>query len=203
MDKHLIVPMLRRWGWLIVVATLLVSGTAFAASNILPKTYTAVATLLVQQQASSIAGQQFNDVLYSQQLARTYEKMILTQPVLEQVIAGLGLRTTPEELSKSLTAKLVRDTVLIQISAEDRDPQGAQRLANTVAQTFIEQNRRLAVGSLTTQKENLARQIAKLSGEVDASILMVERLRGLASAVSLGPAWGTSRAWPRSVVRTR
>src|SRR5687767_9013614 len=133
MDKHLIVPMLRRWGWLIVVATLLVSGTAFAASNILPKTYTAVATLLVQQQASSIAGQQFNDVLYSQQLARTYEKMILTQPVLEQVIAGLGLRTTPEELSKSLTAKLVRDTVLIQISAEDRDPQGAQRLANTVA----------------------------------------------------------------------
>jgi non-specific protein-tyrosine kinase len=171
--------MLRRWGWLIFIGTALVTGTAFAVSKVLPPTYSAVATLLVQQQASSVQGQQYNDLLQSQQLARTYEKMILTQPVLDQVIAGLGLNATPEDLMKRVSAKLVRDTVLIQIIAEDRDPQGAQRLANTVAQTFMEQNRRLAVGGLTTQKENVARQIAKLSGEIDTSILTVERLRNL------------------------
>ena len=56
MDKQLILLMLRRWGWLILAATLLVTGTAFAASKVLPPTYMAVATILVQQQASSIAG---------------------------------------------------------------------------------------------------------------------------------------------------
>lgn len=179
MDQQWIALMLRRWGWLIALATLLVGGTAFAVSRVLPSSYTATATLFVQQQASPVAGQQWSDVQTSQQLARTYEKMILTQPVLEQVIAGLGLRTTPEDLARHVSAKLVRDTVLIQVSAEDHDPQMAQRLANTVAQTFIDQNRRLAVGNFATQKENLARQLAKLSAEIDSSTLTVERLRGL------------------------
>ncbi len=181
MDQQ-VLTMLRRWVWLIVAATALVGGTAFAVSRLLPPTYTATATLLVQQQSSPVTGQQWSDVQTSQQLARTYEKMLLTQPVLEQVIAGLGLSTTPEELVKRLNAKLVRETVLIQVAAEDRDPQMAQRLANAVAQTFMEQNRRLAVGSFATQKENLARQIAKLSAEIDNSTLMVERLRNLVVA---------------------
>ena len=115
----------------------------------------------------------------SQQAARTYERMAVTQPVLEQVIAGLGLNTRPDDLAKRIRPGMVRDTVLIQITAEDRDPKVAQRIANAVAQTFIEQNRRLATGTLTSQKETLARQIAKLSAEIDANILAVERLRTL------------------------
>jgi uncharacterized protein involved in exopolysaccharide biosynthesis len=58
LDKQLILLMLRRWGWLILAATLLVTGTAFAVSQVLPPTYTAVATILVQQQASAMAAQQ-------------------------------------------------------------------------------------------------------------------------------------------------
>jgi len=64
--------MLRRWGWLIGAGMLLVGGTAFVISMLLPKTYTAIATILVNQQSSSTAGAQTSDVLYSQQMVRTY-----------------------------------------------------------------------------------------------------------------------------------
>jgi capsular exopolysaccharide synthesis family protein len=177
MDRRLIWSMLRRWGWLIAAGMLLVGGTAFAVSTLLPKTYTAIATILVNQQSSSTAGAQTSDVLYSQQMVRTYESMILTQPVLEQVISGLGLNMTTEELAKHISTRIPRETVTIKIMADDHDPKLAQRLANTVAQTFMEQNRRLSVGNLTTSKETLARQIAKLSGDIDNTAQQVERLR--------------------------
>jgi succinoglycan biosynthesis transport protein ExoP len=177
MDKQRIAQALRRWGWLIPVAVLLVSGISFGVSRVLPPSYVATATLLVQPQASSVSGPQYNDYLAGQQLARTYEKMILTDPVLEQVIAGLELTATPSDLMKRLSTKVLRDTQLIQVSAEDRDPQVAQRLANLTAQTFMEQNRRLQVGSLATSKDNLARQIAKMTSEIDSSSGMIDRLR--------------------------
>src|SRR5438477_244845 len=50
-------------------------------------------------------------------------------------------------------------------------------VGNLVAQTFMEQNRGLAVGGLATSKENLARQIAKLSSEIDSTSGIVDRLR--------------------------
>ncbi|HLI25641.1 MAG TPA: polysaccharide biosynthesis tyrosine autokinase [Chloroflexota bacterium] len=177
MDKHRAALLLRRWGWLVILGTLLTGGVSFAVSRALPPTYAATATLLVQQQASSVTGPQYQDVLTSERLARTYGQMILTEPVLEQVIASLGLATTPEELSKRLSTRLVRETLLIQITAEDRDPRLAQQLANSVAQTFMEQNRRLVVGSFAASKENLARQIQKLSQEIDNTSAMVDRLR--------------------------
>jgi len=169
--------MLRRWGWLIAAGFLLVGFTAFGISSLLPKTYTAIPTILVNQQSSSTAGSQTSDVLYSQQMVRTYESMILTQPVLEQVISGLGLNMTTEELAKHISTRIPRETVTIKVMADDNDPKMAQRLANTVAQTFMEQNRRLSVGNLTTSKETLARQIAKLSGDIDTTATQVERLR--------------------------
>jgi non-specific protein-tyrosine kinase len=169
--------MLRRWGWLIGLGTLLVGGTAFAVSSLLPKSYTAIATILVQPQSSSTSGIQSSDVLIGQQMVRTYESMIITQPVLEQVIAGLGLNMTTDELAKRISTRIPRETVTIKLMAEDHDPRMAQRLANTVAQTFMEQNRRLSVGNLTTSKETLARQIAKLSGDIDNTAQQVDRLR--------------------------
>jgi capsular exopolysaccharide synthesis family protein len=178
MDRDQVLRLLFRWGWLIAVATLLVAGTSLAVSRALPPTYAATATLLVQERGSAVGGRQYEDVLSSEKLARTYGQMILTVPVLEQVIRSLELATTPEELSKRLSTRLVRDTQLIQITAEDRDPWQAQRLANTVAQAFMEQNRRLVVGSYASAKENLTRQIARLSGQIETTTMTVEQLRG-------------------------
>jgi capsular exopolysaccharide synthesis family protein len=179
MDRRLIWSMLRRWGWLIGLGTLLVGGTALAVSSLLPKTYTAIATILVQPQTSSTSGIQSSDALLGQQMVRTYESLIITQPVLEQVITGLGLNTTTEELAKRISTRIPRETVTIKVMAEDNDPKMAQRLANTVAQTFMEQNRRLSVGNLTTSKETLARQIAKLSGEIENTSRQVDPLRNI------------------------
>jgi non-specific protein-tyrosine kinase len=171
--------MLRRWGWLIGLGTILVTLTALGISLLLPKSYTAYATILVSPQTSSTSGLQSGDALLGQQMVRTYESLIITQPVLEAVITGLGLNMTTEELAKHISTRIPRETVTIKVMAEDHDPKLAQRLANTIAQTFIEQNRRLSVGTLTQSKETLARQIAKLNTEIENTSRQIDPLRNL------------------------
>ena len=176
MDRRLIWSMLRRWGWLIAAGTLLVGTTAFVVSMLLPKTYTAIATILVNQKARPRRGRRRATCCTASRWSAPTRAWI-TQPVLEQVISGLGLNMTTEELAKHISTRIPRETVTIKVMADDNDPKTAQRLANTVAQTFMEQNRRLSVGNLTTSKETLARQIAKLSGDIDTTAQQVERLR--------------------------
>jgi non-specific protein-tyrosine kinase len=55
---------------------------------------------------------------------------------LEPVIQELGLKTTPEELSKAIVASAPLDTVLIKLTVTDIDPQRASDIANSVADQF-------------------------------------------------------------------
>jgi capsular polysaccharide biosynthesis protein len=168
---------LRRWGWMIVPVTLLAGAASFAVSSRIPPTYAATATVLVRQPSSSVTGLEYNDVLASERLAKTYSQMVVTEPVLGPVITQLGLATTPEELSKRLQTRVIRDTQLIQITAQAGDGVAAQRLANAVAQSFIEQSGREITSSFTSQKENLNRQIDRQKGEIGQISATVDSLR--------------------------
>jgi polysaccharide biosynthesis transport protein len=73
---------------------------------------------------------------YTQKRAMTYEELISTQPVTSRIIERLGLHTTPEELAGRLTARVIPDTVMIDISARDATPEEAARLANGAAEAL-------------------------------------------------------------------
>jgi len=130
---------LRRWWWFLAVGLLLGAASSYAVSQLLTPAYRASATVLVNetQVPGTIA---YNDILTSERLTKTYRELIMKRPVLETVIDELSLPFEPEELAGMLDVEVVRDTQLLQVSAESSDPEEARLIANATAEAFIIEN---------------------------------------------------------------
>lgn len=164
------------WGrkWLILAATLLAGAAAFAASRLMSPVYEASTKLLINQ-APTQQTSEYTAILTSERLARTYSEMIVTRPVLQEVVSRLGISVDLEELQEAIEVSAVRDTQLIEITVEDMNPQRAADVANTLATVFIEQTDALQASrfaaskaSLQDQLETLQAQIRQVEGQLDA-----------------------------------
>lgn len=143
---------LRRWAWLITLATLFAGALVYLIASQQPPMYSATTTLLVNpQQASGIADGA--SLAASQALAQTYVLLVESGPVLENVIIALGLPYTREELAQKTRAAVVPGTQLIEIMATDPSPEDAARIAGGVAEQFEAQVENLTIGRL---EENLS-----------------------------------------------
>ncbi|HVE62593.1 MAG TPA: polysaccharide biosynthesis tyrosine autokinase [Mycobacteriales bacterium] len=135
MDLGDYIRLLRIHRTLIILCTLL--GIAAAAAITLAATpiYSARARLFVSADEGSgvgaVQGSQF-----AQQRVKSYADIIDSPVVAQAVIDELGLSETPEELAARLAASAPVDTVLLNISATDRSPVQAQRIANSAADNF-------------------------------------------------------------------
>lgn len=163
------------WAWLIGLMTLLAGGAAYTAARLTPPLYEAATTLLVNE-APSDAGKDTAAILIkSDRLARTYADMMTQQPVLDEVIATLGLNDDAEALGKRVAVTPIRDTQLLRLTVEDHDPALAAQVANMLPQVFSRRNAELqavryadAKANLTGQRDAAASQIAAKQAELDA-----------------------------------
>jgi capsular polysaccharide biosynthesis protein len=72
-------------------------------------------------------------------LSSDYLQLIQTRPVLEKVIAELGLDMSVDELKGKITATKQGDSRIISISVVDESPVVAKRIADAVAKAAAEQ----------------------------------------------------------------
>ena len=126
------------WLWLILLGGIIAACAGFVISERLPRVYEASTTLIVGTVTTS-ADADYNTVLASQQLAKTYSTILTSRAVLEAAIADLGLKEslTPEVLSKDVGAKTVRDTQLITLTVSQKDPKLAALLADSIARQLL------------------------------------------------------------------
>jgi capsular exopolysaccharide synthesis family protein len=131
--------LVRRWWWLLLLGLLIGGGGAWGVSRLMTPVYQASATLLVNQTQTpgTIA---YNDILTSERLTKTYRELITQRPVLEDVVADLGIEPDAGGLASLISVEVVRDTQLLRLSVETSDPQLARRLANATARSFIDAN---------------------------------------------------------------
>lgn len=71
---------------------------------------------------------------FSQHRAMTYAQLANTERVAAAVINRLGLQTTPRELAGRISARVVPDTVMLDVGATDSSPEQAARIANATAE---------------------------------------------------------------------
>jgi succinoglycan biosynthesis transport protein ExoP len=119
----------------VTVLTFALLGCMIAAAYVLttvPK-YTAETELFVAVDGGDSTAELAQGSNYSQQQARNYSAVVSRQVVLEPVITALGLRTTPAELAKHISASVPLNTSLISISVSDTSPNRAAAIANAVA----------------------------------------------------------------------
>ncbi|HEY3368824.1 MAG TPA: Wzz/FepE/Etk N-terminal domain-containing protein [Symbiobacteriaceae bacterium] len=138
LDLRELLHILRRRLWLIVTVPVVAAVVAGAISVfVLQPVYSASTTLWVIK--DNTTGQvNYNDVLMSQNLTKTYAEVAKSRTVLAGALKGSHAATdlTVEQLQKKLTVTAVRDTQILSFSVEDRDPVLATKLADGVAESF-------------------------------------------------------------------
>lgn len=128
----------RRWSWLIILCPLMAGLAAGVISWRLPKIYEAQVSLLVRP-SQPLSVDPGVAALTSDQISRTYARLMTERPLLEQVISDQGLNTDPVNLSHEITVTPEPNTTILDVAVRDADPGRAKDTANKLVDDFIKQ----------------------------------------------------------------
>ena len=156
------------WAWLIVLAGLLAGMAALIVSLRTTPIYESTTRLLVSD-PPAMRSIDYSGIVSAQSMTSTYASMLLERPVLQGVIEQLGLSTTPEDLKKTVSVQVVRDTQLLVISVEHPSPTLAADIANTIAKVFTDRIRELQSERYAATRDGLAKQVSDMEGQIEAT----------------------------------
>ena len=131
-DPLLLLASLWRKKILILLVAIITGGLVFSYSSFIVRPqYTSTSRIYVVNH-----GQGEQNVLTSQALqagsylVKDYQEIILSQDVLEKVIANQKLTMTPKQLASKIRVSVPRETRIVSIDVKDTNPDTASQLAN-------------------------------------------------------------------------
>jgi succinoglycan biosynthesis transport protein ExoP len=181
--------------WIVLfVAVVVAGGVAFWTLR-QPRIYEAVCSIEYDPTPPRPLGTKVEDVsspmlsaFSNREFYETQNRIISSRVVAEMVVRRLGLHrdadflavpaerregwqgATVEEAAEvvrgSLLVEQVRDTRLVLVKFRDRDPERAQRIANAVADAYIEKTMNDRMSSTVSALEWLGTQVDELQGEL-------------------------------------
>ncbi|WP_134774403.1 polysaccharide biosynthesis tyrosine autokinase [Ornithinimicrobium flavum] len=191
-----------RRNWRLVVAIPLATiAVAALLTALMPREYRAEAELFV----STAGGDNVSDLVqgssFTQRQVATYADIVTTPVVLGPVIEDLGLDMSARGLAGRVTATVPPNTVLINVTATDRNPVVAANIANTVADQFAETVQELERVSADGQSAVKATVVQPATPSEDPA--SPDPLRNMALAVVLGLLLGLGLAVLRDLFDQR
>src|SRR5438445_13268366 len=108
----------RRLAWLIVLCPIVAALAAGLISLQLPKIYEAKASLLVRP-AQPLSVDPGVAALTTDQILRTYARLMTERLLREQVISDLNLKTDPAALSNQSTVTTAPNTAILEVPGRD------------------------------------------------------------------------------------
>jgi capsular exopolysaccharide synthesis family protein len=128
----------RRWKLIIGCMMAAIAVASVVTFQTTPQ-YSSSARLFVSTSQSD-SSQAYQGSLFSAQRVTSYADLVSGREVSSRVIDRLGLDITPSALSDKISATVVPETVILQISVTDPNPRTAQRLTQAVSEeltTFV------------------------------------------------------------------
>ncbi len=165
-----------RWLWLIALAALVAAGAAYMISRRTYPTYEASATLLIEG-GQRPAGPNYDTVLMSERLAKTYTILLKAKPVLDEAARRLGGALSSAALDRAARVERVLDTQLVRIKVRDDDPVLAARTANTLCQVFIEQNQQRDAQRVAGSLQRLDDEMRTLQDQIASTQAAIDQER--------------------------
>jgi succinoglycan biosynthesis transport protein ExoP len=162
MEAKQYIMLLQRWAWLLIIGLILGGASAFVFSALQQPVFRA--TIQVQIMRAPASDTSDFSYLNDQQLAQTYTRTIVTRPILQAVGENLGVNVSRAQI----TAEIIPNTQLIQISVEDSDPQRATDITNTLVDVFIKHNDDLQAARFAGSEESLKAQISQVEDQISA-----------------------------------
>ena len=155
-DVLQLVKVLWKRKFVILVAALVAGLVAFAYSSFVIKPqYTSTTRIyVVNRNQADKPGLTNQDLQAGAYLVKDYREIILSQDVLEKVVADQSLTIDAKTLGKKVSVTVPADTRIVSISVRDGKPEEASRIANALrevaAQKIISVTR---VSDVTTLEE--------------------------------------------------
>ena len=117
----------RRWKLILgcVLAAVAIAGLATVQTT--PQ-YSSSARLFVST-APSDSGEAYQGGLFSAERVTSYADLVSGRELSSRVIESLGLEIEPQDLADKITATVVPETVILELTVTDPSPTQAQRLA--------------------------------------------------------------------------
>jgi succinoglycan biosynthesis transport protein ExoP len=163
---------IKRWWWLLVVGAIIPMAITYYLVSQQPDVYQAEATLVVGRSVFRDPNPDTREMDLSNTLAAAYAELLTRRTVLERVIQRLGLRTTPERLTKQIAVNIRSGAQLLEIQVLDANPEMAALIANALADELIRQSPTSEETLLEKQKfvETQLEGLEAKINEVDAQI---------------------------------
>lgn len=177
----------RRWGWLLVISIVVPALVANYLASGQPDFYQAKATLMVGTGLQNPDPDPWQ-LTTANNLANAYARLAQEGPIVNAVIAQLGLDRSPSDLAAQISTRVYPEAQLLEIQVVDQDPRLAADIANALAEELVrrspvsqedEQKRREFIRS---QLDELEARIEQLDGQISQ---LRETLPELTSAAEL------------------
>ena len=155
-DPLLLLASLWRKKLLIILAAIITGGLVFLYSALIIRPqYTSTSRIYVVNHAQGEQNVLTNQALQAgSYLVKDYQEIILSQDVLEKVIANQKLTMTPKQLASKIKVSVPRDTRIVSIDVKDTNPDTASQLANELRVVASEKIKAVTkVSDVTTLEE--------------------------------------------------
>jgi capsular exopolysaccharide synthesis family protein len=152
MELNRYVRVLRHRLWMIVACPILAAVAAGVVSFALPPVYEAKVDLAVRPAQLLPSTDPNAAAVSSATILATYALFMTEPPLLNKVIADLGLKTTSDDLVKEV--KVTPDTLalVLHVTVQDTNPALARDVANTLVAEFISEVKQIQ--QVETQSPN-------------------------------------------------
>jgi polysaccharide biosynthesis transport protein len=190
----------RRWR-LIVVVTLCAYLIAILVTVLTPPTYRSGTQLFISTSGTDSVTELAQGGTFAQRQVTTYALLVTEPVVLAPVIEQLALEENLGELAQQVSARVVPDSVLVEISVVDRDPARARDIADAVGLHLteaVQDLERVDTGSESPVKATVVRPAALPTTQDSPDPFL-----NLALATLLGPLLGFGLALLRDMLDTR
>jgi polysaccharide biosynthesis transport protein len=137
MELSRYIRIVRRRLWMIVALPIVAALSAGFVSFLLPPVYEAHVSVYVRLAQPLVSTDPTGVSLNSDQVVRTYASLVTERQLLQSVINELGLKITPEDLSKEITATPVPNTTKLDVAVRNTNPALARDLDNSLVADLI------------------------------------------------------------------
>jgi len=193
MELRRYLTLIWKWAWLLVLGMVLGGAGSYLFSKSLTPIYSASTTLMVQPSSGQNGTSGYQDVLMAERLAGSYTQLITGRTVLMAAADAMQLPASFAQMSRLVTADVVRNTQLIRVSAEHEDPTVAARIANQVAAEFIKKNENDQLDKLQTSRSRWRRRSSPRRARSTTRQRPLRHRRSRATARRTRPAWPRCR----------
>ncbi|MFB7118333.1 YveK family protein [Bacillus tropicus] len=134
--KELFHILKKRLAMILVIAFGAAIVSAIISFFFMTPIYETSTQILVNQKKQEGAAIQFNEVQTNIQLTNTYKVIIKSPVILDQVKEKLHLEETMQKLNGKIEVANEKDSQVVVVTVQDKNPKVARDIANTTAEVF-------------------------------------------------------------------